>query len=74
LIGAITAHTLLNYFNENLKFALDTGMQGPDLSFINPTHMAIGLILALGFFIFSTLYFWRYRFDAVIERFSIKQN
>ncbi|MFW9920302.1 MAG: lysostaphin resistance A-like protein [Candidatus Thorarchaeota archaeon] len=68
LVGTITAHTLLNYFNENLKFALDTGMQGPDLSFVNSTHMAIGLLFALGFFIFSIIYFWRYRLDDVVSR------
>ena len=67
LVGTITAHTLLNYFNENLKFALDTGIQGPDLSFVNSTHMAIGLIFALGFFIISITYFWRYRFDGVLN-------
>ncbi len=68
LVGTITAHTLLNYFNENLKFALDTGMQGPDLSFVNSTHMAIGLIFALGFFIFCFIYFWRYRLDGILNR------
>jgi membrane protease YdiL (CAAX protease family) len=72
LIGTITAHTLLNFFNENLKFALDTGIQGPDLSFINPTHMAIGLIFALGFFIFSSAYFWKYKLDDVTDWFRTK--
>ena len=72
LLGTITAHTLLNYFNENLKFALNTGIQGPDLSFINPTHMAIGLIFALGFFIVSSAYFWRYRLDNVADWFRAR--
>lgn len=72
LIGTITAHTLLNYLNENLKFALNTGIQGPDLSFINPTHMAIGLIFALGFFILASVYFWRNRLDDVGDRISTK--
>ena len=65
LVGTIVAHTLINYINEGFKVAFDTVTQGPDLSFINPVHMAIGLTLALGTFSLLIVFFWKFRIEEV---------
>ena len=66
LAGPIAAHTLLNYFNESFKVALDTVIQGPDLSFVSPLHMALGLTIALLTFVSCIGFFWRFRLERVI--------
>ncbi|TFG14347.1 CPBP family intramembrane metalloprotease [Candidatus Thorarchaeota archaeon] len=66
LIGPIAAHTLLNYFNESFKVALDTVVQGPDLSFVSPTHMALGLSIALLTFASCIGFFWKFRLEQVV--------
>ncbi len=68
LVATITAHTLINYVNEGFKFAFDTATEGPDLSFLNPVHMTIGLMLALGTFIMLSIFFWKYKYEQVIDR------
>jgi membrane protease YdiL (CAAX protease family) len=68
LLVPIAAHTILNYLNESFKVALDTVIQGPDLSFVNSTHMAIGLVFALGMFVTSIAFFWKFRAEQVKAR------
>lgn len=68
LVATITAHTLINYINEGFKVAFDTVTEGPDLSFLNPIHMGIGLVLVLGTFIVLSAVFWKYRYEQVSTR------
>jgi membrane protease YdiL (CAAX protease family) len=66
LVGPIAAHMLLNYLNESFKVALDTVVQGPDLSFISPVHMALGLSIALLTFSSCIIFFWKFRLEQVV--------
>ena len=65
LVITIVAHTFINYLNESFKVAFDTVTQGPDLSFINSLHMAIGLICTLGTFAFLIVFFIKYNLGQI---------
>ncbi|MGY5852100.1 MAG: CPBP family intramembrane glutamic endopeptidase [Candidatus Thorarchaeota archaeon] len=60
LMGPIAAHTFINYLNEGFKLT-PAAEAGPDLSFLSPVHMAMGLSIVLAIFIISYIVFWRTR-------------
>ncbi len=66
LTGTIVAHTLVNYLNEGFKTVIGTATEGPDLSFINPIHMALGLTIALSTFTILIILFSKLRIEQVI--------
>ncbi len=70
LTGTIVAHTLINYLNEGFKTVIGTFGEGPDLSFINPVHMAIGLVIALSTFTIMIISFSRLNIEQVRTRFN----
>ncbi len=68
LMGPIAAHTLINYLNEGFKIVpASIAEDGPDLSFLSPTHMVIGLVFALSIFIVCYIIFWRYRISSLMR-------
>ncbi len=66
LMGPIAAHTLINYLNEGFKIVPDSIVEeGPDLSFLSPVHMAIGLSFFLIIFAAFYFFFWRNRMSSL---------
>jgi len=54
LLGAITAHTFINFFNENIKIGPAESVQGPDFTFDDPALtglMAVFFLLLLAFYL-----------------------
>ncbi|MFX0107145.1 MAG: lysostaphin resistance A-like protein [Candidatus Hodarchaeota archaeon] len=65
LTGPITAHTLVNFANENFKVGPDPVVQGPDFTFMEPQLMLISLVLLIVTFSMLTIVMWKYRIEDV---------
>ena len=64
LTGAIVAHTIFNFVNENFKVGPEPSMQGPDMAFLTPGLLGMTLVMFL--IVFSTFFF-------VFTRYKIEQ-
>ncbi len=65
LVGTITAHTLMNFINENFKVGSDPLVQGPDYFYGSPTLLVLTIAMFLITFIVLTFMAYKYRIEDV---------
>ncbi|MFX0108995.1 MAG: lysostaphin resistance A-like protein [Candidatus Hodarchaeota archaeon] len=65
LVGPITAHTFMNFINENFKVGSDPLVQGPDYFYGSPTLLGLTIGMFLITFFALTFMAYRYRIEDV---------
>lgn len=65
LVGTITAHTFMNFINENFKVGSDPLVQGPDYFYGSPILLGLTIGMFLLTFIVLTFAAYKYRIEDV---------
>jgi membrane protease YdiL (CAAX protease family) len=65
LVGTITAHTFMNFINENFKVGSDPLVQGPDYFYGSPILLGLTIGLFLLTFVVLTFMAYKYRIEDV---------
>jgi membrane protease YdiL (CAAX protease family) len=65
LVGTITAHTFMNFINENFKVGSDPLVQGPDYFYGSPTLLGLTIGMFLITFVVLTFMAYKYRIEDV---------